>query len=248
MEVKNRLLNFDDMVIYQNDDWFCFSLDSVLLANFVTVGLRDKMVMDMACGNAPIPMLLSKRTRAKIYGVELQKEIFDLAVKSVKENGLEEQVCLINKSVNDVYLEMESDLFDVITCNPPYFRVDENSNVNDNMIKRIARHEVMLSLEDVIVASRKLLKNGGKLALVHRPDRFMEILMLLKKYNLEPKRVQFVYPKRDAESNILLIEAVKNGKAGLKVLPPLVVHNDDGSYSDVVRKMYGGDVDVANEL
>ncbi len=241
MEVRNRLLNFKDMVIYQNDDWFCFSLDSVLLANFVTIGLRDKVILDIGTGNAPIPMLLSKRTKAMVYGVEIQPEVFSLAEKSVRENGLEGQIKLTQGSIMDVYLKMESDSFDVITCNPPYFKVSEGKYVNDNMVKRIARHELKLSLEDIMVVSRKLLKNGGKLALVHRPSRFMEIVMLLKKYNLEPKRVRFVYPKRNGNSNMLLIEAAKNGKEGLKVLPPLFVYDENGNYTKEISDMFGDD-------
>ncbi len=246
MKVKNRLLNFHDMVIYQNDDWFCFSLDSVLLANFVTIGLRDKMIMDMATGNAPIPMLLTRRTRASIWGVELQPEVFELAVESVRDSGLADQIRLINKSVNVVAKEMSSDVFDVITCNPPYFKVnDDMKMVNGNRVKMVARHEVELTLGDVIRASRKLLKNGGKLALVHRPDRMMEILMLLKEYNLEPKRIRFVYPKEGEECNLLLIEAAKNGKSGLKVLSPLIIYDSNGNYSSEVLRMYGDDMNVA---
>lgn len=240
MLVKNRLLNFKDMYIYQNDDWFTFSLDSVMLANFVTINLRDKKIIDLATGNAPVLMLLSLRTKANMYGIELQNEVYDLAVKSIKENKLSDRIKIINDDVKNLLSYFVSDSFDVITCNPPYFKYKEGSNINENKIKAIARHEQELTLEDVIAISSKLLKNGGRLALVHRPDRFVEIIMLMKKYNMVPKRVRFVYPKRGSDSNILLIEATKNGNDGnLKIMDPLYVYDDNGEYTIEVRKMFG---------
>ena len=240
MLVKNRLLNFKDMYIYQNDDWFTFSLDSVMLANFVTINLRDKKIIDLATGNAPVLMLLSLRTKANMYGIELQNEVYDLAVKSIKENKLSDRIKIINDDVKNLLSYFVSDSFDVITCNPPYFKYKEGSNINENKIKAIARHEQELTLEDVIAISSKLLKNGGRLALVHRPDRFVEIIMLMKKYNMVPKRVRFVYPKRGSDSNILLIEATKNGNDGnLKIMDPLYVYDDKGEYTIEVRKIFG---------
>jgi len=238
MEVKNRLLNFDNMIIYQNGDWFSFSLDSVLLANFVSINYTDKKIIDFCTGNAPIPMLLSYRTKNEIIGVELQKEIYDLGVKSIKENNLDERIKIINedvKNLNDIY---ESDSFDIITCNPPYFKTKNELLLNDNNIKTIARHEVMLNLEDVFSVAKKILKNGKKIALVHRPDRLIEIIDVMKKYGFEPKRIKLCYPKEGLDANILLIEAVKNGKSGLKIESPLIIHNDDGSYTYEVRKMF----------
>ena len=149
MEVKNRLLNFD-MFIYQNDDWFTLSLDSVLLANFVTINMTDKKILDLCTGNAPIPLLLSNRTKNKVIGVELQKEIYDLAVKSVKVNKLDSQIELINDDINNISGRYESDFFDIITCNPPFFVTNNDKLLNDNDIKTIARHEVSVCLEEAI--------------------------------------------------------------------------------------------------
>ena len=238
MEVKNRLLNFD-MFIYQNDDWFTLSLDSVLLANFVTINMTDKKILDLCTGNAPIPLLLSNRTKNKVIGVELQKEIYDLAVKSVKVNKLDSQIELINDDINNISGRYESDFFDIITCNPPFFVTNNDKLLNDNDIKTIARHEVSVCLEDVLKVVNKLLKNGKRFAMVHRPDRLIEIISLMKKYNIEPKKIRFCYPKSGENANILLIEGVKNGKNGLKILAPLIVHNNDGSYTDEVKKMFG---------
>jgi len=245
MKVRNRLLNFGNKIIYQDDEWFAFSLDSVLLANFVTVKLSDKKIMDFCTGNAPVPMLLSFRTKAKIYGIEIQKEIYNLGIESVRENGMDKQVELVLGSVRKIDEMFEAEFFDVITCNPPYFKYKESSLVNNSVTKSIARHEIEITLEEIIKQSKFLLKNGGTLALVHRPERMIEIFELLKKYNFEVKKVQFVYPKIDKEANILLVEAVKNGKSGVKILHPLITHKSDGTYTDEVRMMFGDDNDVA---
>ena len=165
MKLKNRLLNFGDNIIYQNDDYFAFSLDSVLLANFVTIKLSDKKIIDFCTGNAPIPMLMSFRTKARIFGVELQKEIFSMGVQSVVENKMDEQIELINLDVKNIDSKFDAESMDIVTCNPPYFKYQENSLVNDNNVKTIARHEVRLKLEDVIKASRYVLKNGGTFAM-----------------------------------------------------------------------------------
>lgn len=238
MKVKNRLLNFDNMVIYQNNDWFSFSLDSVLLANFVSINYTDKKIIDFCTGNAPIPMLLSYRTKNEIIGVELQKEIYDLGVKSINENNLNDRIKIVNEDVKNLSNIYESDSFDIITCNPPYFKTKNELLLNDNNVKTIARHEVMLNLDDIFSVARKILKNGKKIALVHRPDRLIEIINVMKRYGFEPKRMKLCYPKKGLDANILLIEAVKNGKSGLKIESPLIIHNDDGSYTDEVRKMF----------
>lgn len=240
MKVRNRLLNFSDNIIYQDDDYFAFSLDSVLLANFVTIKLSDKKIIDFCSGNAPIPMLMSFRTKARIFGVELQKEVFSLGYDSVLENGMDKQIKLINDDVKNVAKFIDAESMDVVTCNPPYFKYQEDSLVNDNDVKTIARHEVKLDLEDVIMASKYVLKNGGIFAMVHRPDRMIEIINLMQKYGIEPKKLRLVYPKMGKDANILLIEGIKNGKTGLKVMSPLYTHNDDGSYVDEIREMFGG--------
>ena len=234
MIVKNRLLNLE-LCIYQNDDWFKFSLDSVLLANFVSLNLRSKKIIDLATGNAPIPMLLTYRTRAHIYGVEFQKCVYDLGVMSVNENHLGEKITLFNMDVRDLRNKFMCDSFDVVICNPPYFKVYDNSCFfNINSVKAKARHELTLCLNDVLMQAKYLLKNGGIFAMVHRTDRLIEILNCFKENNIEPKRMQFIYPKVGKESDLFLIEGIKNGKSGLKLLPPLVIHEDNNEYTNVV--------------
>ena len=234
MIVKNRLLDlsFD---IYQNEEWFKFSLDSVLLASFVTLNLRTKMIMDMATGNAPIPLLLTYRTTAKIYGVEYQKCVYDLAVQSVLANRLEDKIQLLCEDVCNLKKCFKGDTFDVITCNPPYFKVKKASYLNDNSVKAIARHELTLNLSDVVMNAVYLLKNGGIFAMVHRTERLVEILEIFKRYGIEPKRIQFIYPKAGKNSDLFLIEGMKNGNPGLKLMSPLIIHKDNGDYTDEVQ-------------
>ena len=237
MKVKNRLLDYKDF-IYQDDDWFKFSLDSVLLANFVTINVSCKKIIDFAAGDAPIPMLLTYRTNALIYGIEYQKCVYDLGVESIKVNNLEEQIKLLNDDVKNIKNLFDAESFDVVTCNPPYFKKCEGSYINDNEIKAIARHEITLNLENVIENASFILKIHGIFAMVHRTERMIEIIELMKKYRIEPKKIQFIYPKNGKNSDLFLIEGIKNGKSGLKMLSPIIIHNDDNSYTDDIRKLF----------
>ena len=238
MKVTNYLLGYKDLKIVQDNEMFNFSLDSVLLPNFVTLNQKIDRILDIGCGNAPIPLILSTKTNAKITGVEIQKEVYDLALESVNINKKENQITIINKDINDYYKKIETDSFDVITCNPPFFKYIETSNINKNDYKTIARHEVKLNLSQLFNIAKKLLKNNGVIAIVHRPERFVEVVEEIKKNNIEPKRVQFVYPKKNMEANIMLIEGSKNGKPGLKILPPIYSHKDNGEYTEDVKKYF----------
>ena len=238
MEVINYLLGYENLKIYQNTNMFNFSLDSVLLANFVTINQNIKKILDIGCGNAVIPLILSTKTDALIDGIEIQEKSYELAIKSVELNKLQDKINIINDDIKNYYKNCETETYDVIVSNPPYFKVNENSNINDSEYKTIARHEVTLNVEELIVISKKLLKNKGKLAIVHRPERLIEIINVMKKNNIEPKRICFIYPKKDKEANILLVEGVKNGLPGLKIMPPIYSHNEDGSYTEELQKYF----------
>lgn len=238
MEVLNDLVGYKNMKIYQNLDWFSFSLDSVLLPNFVTLNKNISLIMDLCTGNAPVPLILSTKTTAKIIGIEIQKDVYELADKSVKYNKLDSQIEILNMDIKNLKEKFNGDSVDVITCNPPYFKYSESSNINEDIHKVIARHEKTINLEEIIDISHYLLKNNGCLAMVHRTDRLIEIITLFNKYGLEVKKLRFIYPKFNTESNMVLIEGRKNGNVGLKLLPPLYVHSEDGSYTDEVLKMF----------
>jgi tRNA1(Val) A37 N6-methylase TrmN6 len=239
MEVINYLVGYKDLKIVQDTDCFSFSLDSVLLANFITLRSTTKKIIDLGTGNAPIPLILSTKTNAKIVGVEIQEEVYKMALKSIQINGLESKIEILNEDVKKLDKLYETDTFDVVVSNPPYFKYNGESLVNGNHHKTIARHEVLLNIDEILRITRKVLKNNGTFGIVHRPERLLEILNKMKQYNIEPKRIRFVYPKENLECNTILIEGTKNGKEGLKILPPLYVRNKKGEYTKEIRKMFG---------
>ena len=236
MKVINDLVGYKKLKIVQDTEMFNFSLDSVLLPNFITINANINQILDIGTGNGPIPLILSTKTKANIVGYEIQKEVSNLAKESIKINNLQKQIKIINDDIKKNTYETET--FDIITCNPPYFEVKNKSKLNKNDYKTIARHEVNLRLEELLKISKKLLKNGGVLGLVHRPERLIDILSTMRKYNIEPKKIRLVYPKMNKQANILLIEGKKNGKKGLKILPPLYSHNEDGTYTKEIQKYF----------
>jgi Predicted O-methyltransferase len=240
LEVLNNLLAYEELKIIQRKDMFNFSLDTVLIANFCSIGKDVKKIIDFGTNNAAIPLLLSKRTNNKIVGIEIQKEAYDLAVKNIALNKLENQIEVIHADIKD-YIKEGYKKAQLVICNPPFFQVDEKSRLNESEYLKIARHEIKINLEEIISAATKVLENRGKLALVHRPERLVDILELMKKYQIEPKRLRFCYPKLNKASNTLLIEGIYQGNSGLKIEAPLYTHHQDGSYSAEVLKMFGAD-------
>lgn len=238
MEKNNYLLGYKNLCVYQDSEMFNFSLDSVLLPNFVTINKNIKNILDIGCGNLPVSLILTTKTDASITAVEIQKDVYDIALKNLELNNKKNQINIINADIRDLYKNFETEYYDVIVCNPPFFKVSKDSHLNKNDYKTIARHEVFLNLDDLFSISKKILKNNGIISIVHRPERLLDIICAMRKYNIMPKKIQFVYPKKDKEANILLIEGTKNGNSGMKILPPLFVHNEDGSYTDEVKKYF----------
>ncbi len=238
MEIINDLLEINNLKIFQNDDWFKFSLESVLLPNFITLNLRCKNIIDLCTGNAPIPLILSTKTKANIVGVEIQKDVYELAKKSVEINKLENRIKLINDNLSNLKKYYEGDYFDIVTVNPPYFPNIEKSLKNEDIHKTIARHEIYTNLDEIIKMSSYLLKNGGYLAMIHQTNRFFDVVDALKKHNFSISKVQLIYPKENKESNLFMIEAGKNGNSGVKFLKPLNVHNSDGTYKEEILNMF----------
>lgn len=237
MEVLNDILGYKNRKIYQDNDCFSFSLDSVMLANFATIRFRDKKIADLGSGNGVVPLILSLRTDKEIVGVEIQKKLADMAERSIKYNGLENQIEIINQNMKDFVNDKNFESFDLITCNPPYFKVNDKNFFNDSYEKLVARHEVEINLNELLGVVRKLLKNNGNFAIVHRPERLMEILFEFRKNNIEPKRIQFVYEKISKGSTLVLIEGQKGGKDGLKIENPIVMYNEDGSMTEVYARL-----------
>lgn len=231
----------EDMRIIQSPSVFAFSLDAVLLAKFVYVPIQKGKLVDLCSGNGVIPLFLSTRTKGTITGIEIQERLYDMAVRSIAYNHLTDRLHMIHGDIKEIHKTIGHDQYDVVTCNPPYFPTPAKSEMNENEHLAIARHEILCTLEDAVRASSILLKQGGKAAFVHRSGRLIDIITLMRKYNLEPKRVQFVYPKAGKEANTLLIEGIKGGNADLKILPPLTVYQDHNEYTPEMRNILYGE-------
>ena len=220
----NQLFSTDIKII-QNREVFSYSVDSVLLSRFPRFPKKG-LIVDFCAGNGAVGLFASTRTQAQILAVEIQERLADMAERSVRLNGLEEQMEVICDDLKNMPSRIQGSKVDMILCNPPYFKVDPHSNLNESEHYLLARHEITTNLEEICRSAQSILKSNGRLAMVHRPDRLLDILDSLQRHNLAPKRLQFVYPKREKEANMLLIEAIKDGStSGFKVLPPLIVHN-----------------------
>ena len=240
-ERLDYLLAEKDMRIIQSPSVFSFSLDAVLLAKFVYVPIQKGNLLDLCSGNGVIPLFLSLRTKGSITGVEIQERLFHMAVRSIEYNGLENRLHMIHGDIKEMPSTLGYGKYDIVTCNPPYFITDSNEVINENEHLAIARHEILCTLEDAVKVSSELVRQGGKVAFVHRSGRLIDMITLMRKYRLEPKRLQFIYPKKGKEANTLLIEATKDGKPDLKILPPLIVYQDNNEYTTEMRKILYGE-------
>ncbi|PRY82580.1 tRNA1(Val) A37 N6-methylase TrmN6 [Alkalibacterium olivapovliticus] len=232
--------------IIQSPSVFSFSLDAILLGEFAKVPRHDRArIVDLCSGNGAVALMISQQTKSKVTAVEIQDRLVDMAERSIELNGLRDQIEIVHEDVNTLTGYIPKDSVDVITCNPPYFTVSEASKKNPNEHLAIARHELHLTLKELMSVTSGLLKTKGKAFFVHRPERFLEIMDAMREVDLAPKRIQFIHPKAGREANIMLIEGIKRGKAdGLKILPPLVVYDDNGDYFPEVRRMiYGNESD-----
>ncbi|WP_303977679.1 tRNA1(Val) (adenine(37)-N6)-methyltransferase [Streptococcus danieliae] len=225
--------------IIQNREVFSYSIDSVLLSRFPKLPKKGK-ILDLCAGNGAVGLFASQHTKASILLVEIQERLADMAQRSVHLNHLEQQVEVWNMDLKDLPQKLPASQVDLILCNPPYFKASETSNKNLSPHYLLARHEITTNLEEICAVAQKVLKSNGRLALVHRPDRLLDILNTLQAHKLAPKRLQFVYPKENREANMILIEAIKDGSTdGLKIFPPLYIHEKDGSYRPEIQEIYG---------
>ena len=239
MKQIHELLGYKNIKIIQDTEMFSFSVDSMLLADFIKTSYNTKNIIDLCSGNAPIPLFLTLKTKALITGIEIQKEVYDLAVESVKLNNFENQITIINDDLKEIHRKIGANKFDIVSCNPPYFKYIESSNVNKNDYLTIARHEVKATLEDIIIESKKLLVDGGYLYMVHRCDRFSEICEVFTKNCFQIKTLRFVYSKLNSkEALFVLVEARKNRNPGTKILPPLYIYNENNEYTDEVKEIF----------
>jgi len=239
-EVIIDFLSHKGMKIIQRNDYLNFSIDSVLVANFLTINKNRKKIMDLGTGNGVIPMLLSRKTKAKIVGIEIQDISVELAKKNIILNKLESQVEIVKGDIKEIKLNFKDQSFDAVITNPPFFKFNGDENqLNDLDQLTFARHEILIDLEDIVKAGSYLLKNRGYFTIVHRASRMIEILNLMKKYKLEPKRIKFCHTTKDKSAKIVLIEGLKGAEEGLIIEKPIYINNKDGSYTQEIQEMFG---------
>lgn len=226
-----------DLRIIQSDEVFSFSLDAVLLARFCSVPGRGR-ILDLCTGNGVIPLLLATRSKAQVTGVEIQPRLADMARRSVAMNGLDHQIEIITHDLRQYQFEVGAGSFDLVTVNPPYLPLSFGE-VGQNEHVAIARFEVMCTLTDVVSASARLVKSGGKVALVHRASRLAELLSELRKHRLEPKRLRMVHPRAGTDANLVLVEAMRDAAPEMTILPPLFVYEGDGYCPELLEVYYG---------
>lgn len=231
-------LQCNNLKIIQNKKWFCFGMDAVLLTNYCDVK-NNSNIVDLGTGTGIIPILLSgKRKIKKAVGIEIQEEVAEMATRSVELNNLQDKIEILNIDLKDATRHLDKSYYDAVISNPPY-KLNNSGLVNPTDQKAISRHEIKCTLEDVISTASLLLKQYGRFYMVHRPDRLVDIICLLRQYKLEPKQIRFVHPRSEEKPNMVLIRASKNGNPELKFDPPLFIYNEEGIYTEDVYKIYG---------
>jgi tRNA1Val (adenine37-N6)-methyltransferase len=231
-------LQLGGIYVIQKKNAFRFGVDAVLLANFARVK-RGMSVIDLCSGTGIIPFILAGKTEAShITGLEIQVEMVEMANRSVKYNKLTDKINFINGDLKDTALLKEIPRAEIVTVNPPY-KLINSGIINPNDKSAIARHEICCTLEDVIIACRMLLKDNGRMYMVHRPERLADILCLMRKHKIEPKTIRMIHPNMNKAPNIVLIEGQRDGGAFLKWEKPLYIYKDEGGYTEEIEKIYG---------
>lgn len=232
-------LEFNDLKIIQNNDGFKFGIDSVLLSGFAREIRNGAKVLDIGTGTGVISILLSAKTCLKrIWGIEVQEDVADMARRSVILNNLEDKIEIINDNIKNIENYFDNNFFDAVVTNPPYQKNNTGLKSEDEK-NLISRHEIKCTLEDIIQKSFRILKDKGEFFMVHRPERLVDILYLMRKNKIEPKNIRFVYPNVLKKPNLVLIKGVKNANEFLKIEKPLIIYNEDGNYTDEILDIYG---------
>ncbi len=237
LKINERIddLEINNLKIIQNKEWFCFGVDSVILTGFAKEIHRNSKILDLGSGNGVLSLLLSaKIENVKITGVEVQKEVAEMARRGIALNKLENKIEIINTNVKNFSTNIK---YDAVVTNPPY-KEKNTGATNENKIKLISRHEIEGKLEDFIYTASKALKDKGAMYMVNRPERIVDIFEYCRKYNLEPKEMRLVYSKTNSKPSLVLIKAVKYANRYLKVREPLYIYKENGEYSDEILKIY----------
>ena len=210
--------------IIQDPEKFCFGVDAVLLSNFVELNKKEnKTILDIGCGNGIIPLLLHAKKINKITGIEINIENVNLARRSFSKNDVEQDLSIIHGDIKDIKIFLKGQKFDIVVSNPPYIN-NGSGLLNITSDIAIARHEVFCTFEDIVAGAAYVLNHGGMFYFIHRPNRLVELIMTLRKYKLEPKKIQFVHSYKDTEATMIMIAARRGAKPSCEVLEPIIMY------------------------
>ncbi len=231
-------LEYKGLKIIQNKEGFCFGIDSVLISDYAKKIKKNSTIVDLGTGTGIISILLSKKQEnLKIYGIEIQKDVAEMAERSVKLNGLEDSIKIINDNLKNLENHFSINSIDAIVTNPPY-KKNNTGLKSDDYRNLVSRHEIECTLEDIINVSKKVLKDKGELYMINRVERLVDITYLLRKNKIEPKEIRFVHSKENEPPTLVLIRAVKNAGEFLKIEKPLIIYDNEGNYTEEILEIY----------
>lgn len=234
-EIINDLFDYENRKIYQDEAYFKFSLDSILLSEFVNINKKTENILDLCTGNASIPLILSTKTKATIDCFEIQEYIYELGKKSIELNKMEGQINIYKSDIKKIDELVSNKKYDIITCNPPYFKVFNDDFINDQYGLAIARHEITITLEDIFKIASSHLNDKKEFYLVHQCQRLDEIIILADKYKLNVKRIILVKTKKDNKPSLVLVKCVKNAKYGM-IISDICIEGLT-SYKDIFKEV-----------
>lgn len=233
-------LQYKGLKIIQNTKGFCFGIDSVILSDFAKNIKKGSKVVDLGTGTGIIGLLLCKKTELKeIVGVEIQKEVAEMANRSIKLNKLEDKFKILNTDINKIFEDklLEKNKFDVVVMNPPY-KEKGTGKINEVDSKIISRHEVKATLSDFIKVASNLLKDKGEIYIVHKPERMPDIIQKMRENKIEPKEIKIVYSNKKTEASLILIKGIKGANKFFKILEPLYIYEENGEYTKEIKEIY----------
>lgn len=233
-------LQYKGLKVIQNNKGFCFGIDSVILSDFAKNIKDNSRVVDLGTGSGVIGLLLCKKTKLKeIIGIEIQKDVANMAKRSIRLNNLESIFQIVNENINDIFVQgiLHKNQYDVVVMNPPYKEMG-TGKTNEDEVKLISRHEIKAKLSDFIATASNLLKDKGEVYIVHKPERTIDIMQKMRENKIEPKEMKIVYPYKNAEASLILIKGVKGGKKFFKIMEPLYIYESNGEYTEQIKQIY----------
>ena len=214
-----------------------FSIDAIILANTIQPRPKERIV-DLGTGCGVVPLLVAFRHPDTIlFGVEIQNDLAEIARLNVQENGLAQSIEIISDDMRSIRAAQFGGPVDRVLSNPPFHRA-ASGRINPNAQRAIARHEIQVTLPDLVQTASRLLRTAGQFLVIYTSERLVELIQHMRSSHLEPKSVRFIHSRRDSESKLVMLKGVKRGNPGLAVEAPLVIYNDDNTYTNEVERMF----------